>query len=189
MKSAIFIISGPSGTGKGTITEGLLKIPDLNLYWAKSYTTRQERASDKTEQKYIFVDKNKFKQLERMGEIAESNFYNGYWYGTAKSEIDKALRRGQNVIKDVDVHGGAAYRKLYPEAILIFITSSLDNIKSRLQKRGQNSPTEIKDRLQIAQKEMTLAKQYDYQVENPEGQPEKAIAKISQIIRSQIAAD
>lgn len=189
MKSGIFIISGPSGAGKGTITEGLLKIAALNLYWAKSYTTRRERASDKTEQKYIFVDENKFKELEKAGEIVESNFYNGHWYGTAKSEIKKALKRGQNVIKDVDVNGGKAYRKLYPKAVLIFITCPIANIKSRLEKRGQNSQAEIKERLRIAQKEMVLAEQYDYQVENPEGQPEKAIEQISQIIRSQIAAD
>lgn len=181
--SKIFVISGPSGCGKGTIIEGLLKNPDLNLYWAKSYTTRPERESDKSEQKYLFVDEEKFKKLEKRGEILESNFYNGDWYGTSKSEIDKTISAGQNIIKDIDVNGGMDFKKLYPDAVLIFLITSLDNIKSRLIKRGQNTDEEIADRLVIAKKEIAMSKDYDYVVENPEGHSEKAIEEIEKIIK------
>ena len=181
----IFIISGPSGCGKGTIVEGLISNSDLNLYWAKSYTTRPKRESDNTEQKYIFVTTDKFKVLENEGEILESNYYNGNWYGTSKSEIENNIE-SHNIIKDIDVNGGMAYRKIFPNAKLIFIESSIDDIKSRLVKRGQNTEVEISQRLDSAKKELEMAKDYDYIINNPEGYPEKAIQNIADIITKQI---
>lgn len=180
----IFIISGPSGCGKGTIVEALLKKPELNLYWAKSYTTRPERESDKSEHKYIFVDQNKFDELKSEGEILESNFFNHNWYGTSKSEIDKAQAEGKTIIKDIDVNGAFAFRKLFNNVKLIFITASLENIKARLIGRGQNSEAEITDRLKIAKQEIALSKDYDFIVENPEGHPEKAVEEIEKIIKN-----
>lgn len=186
MKPKIFVISGPSGSGKGTIVEGLLKNPDLNLYWAKSYTTRPERESDKSEDHYLFVDEKKFKELEKAGEILESNFYNDNWYGSSKSEIEKLISEGKTVIKEVDVNGGEAYRKTFPEAKLIFITTSLNNIKARLIKRGQNTDEEIADRLATAKKEIAMSKDYDHIVENPEGHPEIAVEEIINIIKKEL---
>lgn len=177
----IFIISGPSGCGKGTIIESLMK-NNPNLAWPKSYTTRPERESDRTENHYIFVDVAKFKELEKSGEIFESNFYNENWYGSSKSEIEKLIGDNKTVIKEVDVNGGEAYRKTFPNTVLIFITTSLDNIKARLIGRGQNTPEQIADRLAIAKQEIAMSKDYDYIVENPEGQPEKAIEEIERII-------
>lgn len=183
MEQNIFIISGPSGCGKGTVVEGLLKESEINLYWAKSYTTRPERESDKSESHYIFVDKKKFQDLEKNGEVLESNFYNGHWYGSSKSEIDNALANGKNALKEIEVNGAFNLKKQYPDAVLIFITTSLDNIKSRLTLRGQNTPEEINERLAIARREIEASKNYDYVVENPEGHPEKAIKKIENIIK------
>ena len=115
--SKLFVISGPSGSGKGTIIEALMKMPALNLAWPKSYTTRPERESDKTENHYIFVNIGKFKELEQKDEIFESNFYNDNWYGSSKSEIEKLIADDKTVIKEVDVNGGEASRKTFPEAI------------------------------------------------------------------------
>jgi len=182
-KGKLFILSGPSGVGKGTIVEAILKKPNLNLYWAKSYTTRPERESDKTENHYIFIDKAKFKELENSGEIIESNFFNDNYYGSSKSEIDKALSAGKNILKEVDINGGLAYKKLYPEAILIFIKADLADIKSRLINRGQNTDTEIAARLKTAQKELVYEKEYHYSVINPEGHPEKAIEEVEKILQ------
>lgn len=178
----IFIISGPSGSGKGTIVEKLLKMKDLNLYWAKSYTTRAERASDDMEQKYIFVDEKKFKALEKEGEILESNYYNNNWYGTSKLEIDKNIGK-HNIIKDIDVNGGLYYKKNYTNAVLIYITCLIKELKNRLIKRGQNTPEEIEERLKIAQNETKISHQYDFIVKNPEGHPEIAVAQIATIIK------
>lgn len=183
----IFIISGASGAGKGTIIEALRKIPELNLVWAKSYTTRPERKSDEIENKYIFVDEKKFKVLEKSGEIIESNFYNNRWYGSSRSEIEKTISEGKNVIKDIDVNGGLYYKKTFPDAVLIFIKSDLDDIKKRLISRGQNSVAEIKDRLATAQKELPMEKEYNYSIINPEGQVEKAVIAVSNIIIKSIS--
>lgn len=180
------MISGPSGVGKGTLVEAVRKNHQSEFYWAKSYTTRPERVSDKTEAHYIFVDVNKFKELEKSGEVLESNFFSGNWYGSSKSEIDRALESGKNILKEVEVNGAIIYKEKYPESVLIFIKADLQNIKSRLINRGQNTAEEIQSRLKIARKEMTFEKDYDYSVVNPEGHPEKAIEEIEKIIKKEI---
>lgn len=181
----IFVISGPSGVGKGTIMEALLKNPALNFYWAKSYSMREPRESDKCENHYIFIEENKFHELEKSGEIIESNFFCGSWYGSSKSEINKALQNGKNVLKEVDVNGGMNYKKLYPDAVLIFIKADLTDIKNRLIHRGQNTDKEIEMRLKTDKEEFKYEKEYDYSVVNPEGHPEKAIEEVEKIILSQ----
>jgi guanylate kinase len=181
-KNKIFIISGPSGSGKGTIVEGVLKTNKNDFNWAKSYTTRKIRESDKTENHYIFVDNEQFKKLEKEGEIIESNLYNDSWYGSSKSEIDNALRSGKNILKDVEVNGAIKYKKLFPDSVLIFVKSNLNDIKNRLIKRGQNTEKEIEERLGIAKNEISQEDQYHYKVYNPEGHQEKAIKEINGII-------
>lgn len=183
-RGKIFIISGPSGVGKGTIAETVIKKPSNNLYWAKSYTTRPERESDKSEGHYIFVDENKFRQLEKEGEILESNYFNGNWYGSSKSEIDNAIKDGKNVLKEIEVNGAMNFKKILPSAVLIFIKADLDEIKSRLIHRGQNTNEEIEERLTICKNELEYEKEYDYCVMNPEGHPEKAVEDVEKIIRN-----
>jgi guanylate kinase len=178
----IFVISGPSGCGKGTIIKKLLEEKDLNLIWAKSYTTRAERASDELEDKYIFVDVQKFKELTNRGEILESNFYNGNWYGTSLSDLNHTLENGKNVMKDVDVNGGKFYKENFPQSVLIFVKCEPAEMRSRLEKGGQNTPKEVSERLFIAAKELRESVNYDYVVENPEGHPEKAVEEIKNII-------
>lgn len=181
----LFVISGPSGVGKGTIVDALLT-KNSDLYWAKSYTTRRERQSDESENHYIFVDKDEFNRLRESGEILEANFYNGSWYGSSKSEIFKAINSGRNVVKEVEVNGGLFYKKTFPKAILIFIKADIDDIKRRLIKRRQNSKEEINDRLEIAKKEFKVETDYDYSVVNPEGHPEVAVEKLHKIVQNEI---
>lgn len=185
MQGKIYIISGPSGVGKGTIVNTLRKDPNLKLKWAKSYTTRAQRESDKNEDHYFFIDKNEFALLEKTGEILESNFYNNNWYGSSKSQIDKTLNDGNSVIKDIEVNGAMVFKKDFNNAVLIFIKCNLNDLKNRLINRGQNSDEEIEKRLSIAQRELSYEKEYDYVVINPEGHPEKAIAEIEQIIKKE----
>lgn len=183
-KGRLFIISGPSGVGKGTIIEDVAKNPSNNLYWAKSYTTRLERESDKSEDHYIFIDEKKFKNLEKTGEILESNYYNNSWYGSSKSEIDNALGDGKNVLKEIEVNGAMRFKKLLPEAVLIFIKAPITDIHKRLISRGQNTDAEIKERLNTCKKELAYEKEYDYCIINPEGHPEEAIEEVEKIISS-----
>lgn len=176
----IFIISGPSGVGKGTLVKALVKNKDLNLEWGKTATTREQRDDDKEGSKRIFLSKQEFVNKIKAGELAEKNFYGGHYYGTLKSEIEKSK---SNLVFEIDINGGLNLKKLYPKkTVLIFITAPLSDIKRRLQERKTNTPEEIKERLEIAQAELTKAKNYDYQVENPQGHPEKAIEKLEKII-------
>jgi len=185
----IFIISGPSGVGKNTIVKGLLETPDLNLAIIKSYTTRLKRPSDDIDQNYMFISVSQFKELEEKGEILESNFFNNNYYGSSKKEIRNKLDSGVNIIKDIDVNGGFFYKNNFSNATLIFVYSSLEKIRRRLEERKQNSVEEINDRLKTAEAELKQIPHYDFSVENVEGKPEIAIEKIAQIIRARSSED
>jgi len=182
MQGKLFIISGPSGVGKDTIVNNL-QFGLYNLQKIPTFTTRKPRENEKEGDQYYFVSKAKFKDLIKQGEILEYNFYNGNYYGTSKKDIENALKSGKNVLLTIDVNGALNIKKQYPDACLIFIKSKLSDIKKRLEKRGQNTPREIEERLETAKKELRYAKYYDYIIENPEGHPEKAIKKVSVIIK------
>jgi len=184
-KRKLYIISGPSGSGKDTIIEMLLKDTSLNLSKAKSYTTRSQRNETDDQDKYLFVDESTFKKYEASGEIIESNLYNGHWYGSSKSEIEKVIKEGKNAIKDVDVNGGLYYKKQYPDAVLIFIKTNLDDLKKRLENRGDTTPEQIEARLKTAKSELALEKEYEFSIVNPEGHPEKAAEEIKRIIQNE----
>lgn len=183
----IFVVSGPSGVGKGTIVKGILEYPKLNLVWAKSYTTRAPRPSDRIENHYFFVPVERFKKLQAEGEIIEAVYASGGWYGSSKKEIDEALQGGKNVVKEVEVNGGKNYRELYPGAVLIFIRAPLEQIKRQLINRKQNSGEEIMERLATARGELEQASWYDYVVENQPGHPKQAIEEVVGIIKKLIA--
>ena len=182
MKGHLFIISGPSGVGKDTIANGLIK--KLKIKKLPTFTTRKPRKGEKEGRQYYFVSKAEFKDLIKKGEILEYNYYNQNYYGTCKKDIERALKTGQNVLLSIDVHGGLNIKKLYPNAYLIFLKSKLSDIKSRLEKRGENTEKEIEQRLQTAEKEMGYEKYYDFTIENPEGYPEKAIKEAEKIIKN-----
>lgn len=177
----IYIISGPSGVGKGTLVKSLVENDDLNLEWGKTATTRKPRKDDPEGAKHIYLSKQKFEDKIRAGELAEKNFYNENYYGTPKSEIEKTK---SNLVFEIDVNGGLNIKKLYPDkTVLIFITAPIADIKKRLEDRKTNTPEEINQRLKIAQVELEKAKNYDYHVENPQGHPEQATKELEKIIK------
>lgn len=182
----IFVISGPAGVGKGTIVKGLMARPELNLVWAKSYTTRPPRPSDRVEHHYFFVSPDRFKKFQQDGEIFESNFYNGAWYGSSKESIQEALAASKNVVMEVEVNGGKAYREQYPTSVLIFITAPLEQIKRQLTGRRQNTHEEILERLATAKTELEAASWYDHVIENLPGHPEQAIEQVAAIMKRMV---
>jgi guanylate kinase len=182
MKGKIFVLSGPSGIGKDTIAQALLQDSQLNLKKIPTFTTRKPRPKEKNHLQYHFVSKEKFQKLLASGEILEYNYYHHHYYGTPKTALERTLKSGQNALLCLDINGGLSLKKIYPDAVLIFLTTGLKNIKKRLEERGANSPQEIKERLKIAVNELKVAPQYDFIVENPQGHPEKAKEKIVKII-------
>jgi len=182
----IFILTGPSAVGQGTIIRELLAMPDLNLCWSKAYTTRTRRPSDEIEDNYFFVSKEEFENLTRTGEIFEWTNYDGInCYGSSKRSTDQALNDGKNIIRDIDIIGARGYTKSYGKdrVVLIFVKAPIEIIRRRLIARGQNTPEDIEVRVNLAQKILLNEKYYDYSVENVEGKPEIAINKIARIIR------
>ena len=169
-RGKLIIVAGPSGVGKGTIENAILKkFPDM--HFSVSVTTRPKRDYEIEGQHYFFISKSDFKARIAAGELVEwQEVYskNGHLYGTLKSYIDQALEGDQVLLLDLDIKGGINVKKAYPEdSISIFIEPpSPDALETRLIKRGTDSPEQIRIRLERMPEEMELGKQFDHQIVN-----------------------
>ncbi len=162
----IIIISGPSGVGKGTILKEVMR-RDPSLRFSVSATTRPPRPGEVEGVNYYFVDKPRFEQMIADGELLEHAFYAGNYYGTPEKPVKEASARGENVVLEIDVQGALQVFKRLPEAISIFIAPpSLEELRRRLNGRGDTAPEVADLRLHIALQECALAEQYQYIIIN-----------------------
>lgn len=179
----IFIISGPSGSGKDTVIRGILKkFPDLVMI--KSYTTRAKRKSDEVGNRH-FVNKIKFGQMIKNNEFLEYKKFCGNLYGRTKKDIVVPLKRGKNLIMEVDVKGTLDYQNIFGgRVVAIFVKyQNPQQLVKRIKKtRPEISQRDLANRLKIMAEELKYEKYYNHSVINPEGHPEKAIDKVSKII-------
>lgn len=165
----LIIISAPSGTGKSTIINELVKDPSLKLEFSVSATTRQPRPGEVNGKNYYFLSVDDFKRGIENGDFAEyQEVYAGRYYGTLKSEIARINANGRNVILDIDVLGGINVKKMYGnQALAIFIMPpSIDTLRQRLMSRGTDSIEEIEKRLSKAQFEMSHSAEFDKCITN-----------------------
>lgn len=162
----LFIISGPSGTGKTSLGRELVRqIPKLQL--SVSYTTRPPRKDEIHGQDYLFVSSETFRAMINKGELAEWAEIYGHFYGTARSVIEQTLAKGHDLLFNIDAQGAKQLKKIYPQGISIFVLPpSLAELERRLQERNTDSPEIIKNRLSRAQEEISQANTYDYIVVN-----------------------
>ena len=159
----LIIFSAPSGTGKSTIVRYLLN-KNLNLQFSISATSREPRGKEKHGVEYYFLSPDEFKVRIKNEEFLEyEEVYEDNFYGTLKSEVDRILAAGNNVVFDVDCVGGLAIKKIYGDkALAIFIMPpSVDELRNRLEKRGTDTPEVIQNRLDKATHEMSFAPQFD----------------------------
>ena len=164
-RGRLFVISGPSGTGKGTVCTELLK--DIGNEFSVSMTTRAPREGEVHGREYFFVSKEEFLKNIEAGNFLEHATVFDNLYGTPKDMVINRIERGYNVILDIDVQGGLQVKKAMPEAILIFILPpSLAELRKRLEGRGTEDAEKIEKRLSEALNEIKLIGEYDYYVVN-----------------------
>lgn len=162
----LFVISGPSGAGKGTLLARVReRHPSLGL--AVSATTRKPRPGETDGTSYHFLDEEEFSCRVRANEFLEWATVHGHRYGTLKSDVDAMLASGTSVILEIDVQGALNVRRLMPDAILIFIEPpSLEELERRLRTRGTEDEAQIRLRLRNARSELELADMYDERIVN-----------------------
>ena len=167
MKGKLFILSGPSGVGKGTVREKVFEDPSVNLTYSISMTTRTPRAGEVDGVHYYFVSKEYFEKAIEEGALLEYAQFVGNFYGTPKFAVDKLLDEGKNVLLEIEVQGAKQVMEKCPEAITIFmVPPSFEELEKRI--RGIRSEPEdiVAQRLNKARSEMELKKNYKYVVTN-----------------------
>lgn len=169
MKSKLFVMSAPSGAGKTTLKDLVIKeFPDM-LY-SISATTRAPREGEVDGTHYFFKSRDEFKRMIENNELVEWNEVHGNFYGTPKSFVEKMLSEGKRVLFDLDVFGKVNFDKVYPEAIgILILPPSLEILEQRLRNRHTDSDEVISLRLHNARKEIEFAKQngkYEYEIVN-----------------------
>ena len=161
----LIVLSGPSGCGKGTMIEQILK--DGGYMVSVSATTRAPRAGETNGVNYHFLSREEFEQRIAGDGLLEYAEYCGNYYGTPRREVEVALAEGRNVILEIEVQGALQVKKRFPEAVLIFtIPPSIDELRRRLHKRGTETEDVIEKRIARALDELPIAKQYDYIILN-----------------------
>lgn len=184
MNGKLIIFSAPSGSGKSTIINYLLK-QGLNLRFSISATSRPPRGTEQNGVEYFFLSPEEFKEGIANNEFVEyEEVYPGRFYGTLKSQVEKQLAEGQNIIFDVDVVGGCNIKRFYSDrALSVFIQPpSIEELRKRLEGRGTDSPETINSRIAKAEFELSYAPKFDIVVVND--QLEKAEAQTLEAIRN-----
>lgn len=179
-KGNLFVISGPSGTGKGTVCNMLIEKEPIFL--SVSATTRDCREGETEGVTYNYISEKCFKKLIEDNGMLEWAEYNGNYYGTPKKNVEKILEEGKDVLLEIEPQGALRVKQLFPEAVLIFlIPPSMKELKKRLIDRGRENAEQISKRLETAEWEMRQAFKYNEIVVNDK--LELCVERIVEIIR------
>jgi guanylate kinase len=181
----VFVITGPSGVGKGTLIRTLLqRVPELRL--AVSATTRRARAGEAHGVDYHFLSDDEFERRVQAGDFVEHARYSGRRYGTLRSELEQQLKGGHPVVLEIEVQGARQIREAMPEAVQIFIAPpSEEALRTRLVGRGTDPPEQIAARLETARRELEAQGEFGHVVIND--RLEDASDALERCVRSYLA--
>ena len=184
-RGVLFVVSSPSGGGKGTLIQRVLKeLP--NLSYSVSYTTRAPRNGEAEGREYFFVTPEEFEHRIAAGEFLEWAHVHGKLYGTSRHQVSREIFEGRDIILEVDVQGAASVRELVSDSVSIFILPpSVETLRQRLMARGTDSPEELDLRLKHAPEELRHYKSFDYVIINDE--VEKAASQLRCIVQAERA--
>ena len=180
----VFVITGPSGVGKGTLIRGLMEqLPDLQL--SVSATTRAPRPGEREGVDYHFLSREEFERKVSAGEFVEHAGYAGRSYGTLRSELEERVRAGAPVVLEIEVQGARQVRASVPDAVQVFIAPpSLEVLRTRLIGRGTDDPEEVERRLRVAAEELTAQPEFAHVVIND--RLEDALAQLTAIVAGEL---
>lgn len=183
-KGLMLIISGPAGSGKGTVNAHLLNTGEF--VYSVSATTRAPRPGEKNGVSYHFISKEDFLSRINSGDMLEYTEYCGNFYGTPKKEAEAVLESGKNLILEIEVDGAHQVKEKYPDAILIMLLPPSFSIQeNRLRSRGTETEEKILARLERTKEELADVSSYDYVVYNYDGMDKAAAENILAIVRAE----
>lgn len=182
-RGILFVLSGPSGVGKGTVRKRLFERRP-NLKYSISVTTRQKRPGEKDGVDYFYKTKEEFKRLIEQNELLEYAQYVDNYYGTPRQYVENMLNKGYDVFLEIEVQGALQVKETFSEGVFIFLyPPSFNDLKKRITRRGTETEDLVEYRLNKAAKEMMMMDHYDYIVIND--RVEQAVEKIQAIIKSE----
>jgi guanylate kinase len=185
--SRVFVITGPSGVGKGTLIRTLLqRIPELEL--SVSATTRKPRLGETQGVDYHFLDDAEFERRVEADDFVEHAAYSGRRYGTLRSDLEQRLQRGVPVVLEIEVQGARQVAETMPEAERIFIAPPSDEaLRTRLVGRGTDSPEDVERRLETAREELHAQEEFPHVIYND--RLDDAVAALEELVRSALASN
>ena len=179
----LFVVAAPSGAGKSSLVKALMEL-DSRVQPSVSHTTRSPRGQEKHGREYYFVSNEEFDAMVQAQSFVEWAHVHGQRYGTSRRAIEERIAQGSDVVLEIDWQGALQIRQLFSNAVLIFILPpSWDELRSRLERRGEDAPEVIELRLKNASEEMTQAKHFDFVIINELF--ERALFDLKAVVHSQ----
>ena len=179
----VIVISGPSGVGKDSVLNDIFAY-GVDLHFVVTMTSRPQRSGEVNGRDYIFVTKDEFERMIAAGEFVEYALVYDQYKGVPKNQITGALASGKDVVLRLDVQGAIAIKKMFPDAVTIFLVpDSEESLVMRLKQRGTETEKQLRIRLETARKEMERLHEFNYVVENGQERLHKAVCRVLDIVR------
>jgi guanylate kinase len=185
-RSPVFVVTGPSGAGKGTLIKGLLpRFPELEV--AVSATTRPRRPGERDGVDYWFLADEEFaRRVERREFLEWVEYVSGHRYGTLRSEIERIGARGHSCLLELETEGALRVRDTVAGAVTIFVTAPVEELERRLRERATESSGEIGERIELARSQLEQRDQFDYVVANDD--VDRAVEELAEIVGRKLGA-